>query len=56
VTNKHREQYVRRHWNRNWLAPENYHLCIDTGWLGIEDASDLLLQITRQRFNLPADR
>lgn len=53
--NKHREQYVRRHWNRHWLAPENYHLCIDTGWLGIDGASDLVLRITRQHFSLPTN-
>ena len=28
--NKQREQYVKRHWNRNWLAHENYHLCVNT--------------------------
>ena len=32
--NKQREQYVKRHWNRNWLAHENYHLCVNTSWLG----------------------
>lgn len=48
--NKQREQYVRRHWNRNWLAPENYHLCVDTAWLGIERASELIVQLTRERF------
>ena len=37
--NKQREQYVRRHWNRNWLAHENYHLCLNTAWLGLDGAA-----------------
>jgi cytidylate kinase len=37
--NKQREQYVKRQWNRNWLAHENYHLCVNTGLLGIDGAA-----------------
>ena len=48
--NKQREQYIRRHWNRHWLAPENYHLCLDTAWHGIEGASTLITRIARDRF------
>jgi hypothetical protein len=48
--NKQREQYVKRHWNRRWLAPENYHLWLNTGWLGIEGAADVVIDVARRRF------
>ena len=48
--NKQREQYVKRHWNRNWLAPDNYHLCVNTGWLGIEGAAELIVEAARKQF------
>jgi cytidylate kinase len=47
--NRQREQYVRRHWQRNWLAVENYHLCVDTGWLGIDDSAALIARVARDR-------
>jgi cytidylate kinase len=51
-TNKQREQYVRKNWNRSWSAHENYHLCVNTEWLGIDGAADLVVGIARQRFAL----
>lgn len=48
-TNKRREQYVRRYWHRSWLSPENYHLCVNTDWLGVDGAGDLIVQIARER-------
>jgi len=50
--NRQREHYVKRHWNRNWLAHENYHLCVNTGWLGIDGAADLVLEAARKQFAL----
>ena len=50
--NKQREQYVKRHWGRDWRAFGNYHLCVDTGRLGIDNAADLVVYSARQRFNL----
>ena len=50
--NKQREQYVKRHFNRDWRAFDNYHLCVDTGRLGIETAADVVLYAARERFNL----
>jgi CMP/dCMP kinase len=47
--NKQREQYVKRHWNRNWLAHENYHLCVNTGWLGIDGAAELVVDAARRQ-------
>ena len=48
--NKQREHYVKRHWNRNWLAPENYHLCINTAWLGVDGAAELVVEAARRQF------
>lgn len=53
--NKQREQYVKRHWERDWRAFDNYHLCLDTGRLGIETAASLVVAAARARFGL-ADR
>jgi cytidylate kinase len=50
--NKQREQYVRRHFNRDWRSFDNYHLCVDTGRLGIETAADVVIFAARERFNL----
>jgi len=47
--NKQREQYVKRHWSRNWLSFGNYHLGVNTGWLGVDGAADLVVAAARQR-------
>jgi hypothetical protein len=52
--NKQREQYVRRHWNRNWLAHENYHLCVNTAWLGLDGAAALVVDAARKQFGAAA--
>ena len=49
-TNRQREQYVQRHWGRSWRAHENYHLCINTDWLGIDGAADAVVSTARRRF------
>jgi CMP/dCMP kinase len=46
--NKQREHYVKRHWNRKWLAHENYHLCVNTSWLSISGAAELVIDTARQ--------
>lgn len=51
-TNSRRRQYVRRHWDRDWLASENYHLCLNTGWLGTECAAELVVRAAGQAFGL----
>lgn len=50
--NRQRERYVRTHWKRSWLAHENYHLCLNTDWLGVEGAADMVVRLARQRFAL----
>ena len=47
--NAQRERYVRRHWHRSWLGPSNYHLCVNTAWLGIEGAAELVVAAARER-------
>jgi hypothetical protein len=49
-TNHQREQFVKRHWNRNWRDFANYHLCVNTAWLGIDGAAELVAQLARERF------
>ena len=51
-TNAHREMWVRRHWDRDWKKPENYHLSVNTGWLGIDGASEVIVFAARSRFGL----
>ena len=50
--NKQREQYVKRHFNRDWRSFDNYHVCVDTGRLGIEGAADVVLHAARRHFGL----
>lgn len=52
--NKQREQYVKRNFGRDWRVFENYHLCLDTGRLGIDTAADIVVAVARKRFNLSA--
>lgn len=44
-TNRDRALYVRKHWHREWLDHTNYHLCVNTGWLGVEGAADAVLYV-----------
>ncbi len=46
--NKQRDQYVRSTFKRSWKAPENYHLCVNTEWLGIEGAADLIVDAAKR--------
>lgn len=50
--NKQREQYVRRHWSRNWMSPSNYHLCLDTSWHGVERSAHIVVDAARAKFGL----
>jgi cytidylate kinase len=49
-TNAHREQWVKRHWNRAWRDQASYHLSVNTDWLGISGAADVIVAATRARF------
>jgi cytidylate kinase len=45
--NKQRDQYVRTTFKRSWKAHENYHLCVNTEWLGVEGAAQLIVDAAR---------
>jgi cytidylate kinase len=49
-SNHQREQYVKRHWKRDWRDFANYHLCVNTAWLGLNGAAELIVQLAQQRF------
>jgi CMP/dCMP kinase len=50
-TNRERQAYVHRNWKREWLSPDNYHLCLNTGFLGIEGAIEVIAEVVgRRRF------
>ena len=53
-TNRQREQYVKKHWKRSWLAHDNYHLCLNTEWLGIDGAAEIVTRLAREKFGLAA--
>jgi CMP/dCMP kinase len=48
--NARREAYVKRHWSREWRDLANYHLCVNTAWLGLDGAAELVCQLARERF------
>ncbi len=49
-TNAHREAWVAHHWGRAWRAHENYHISLNTAWMGISGATDLIVFAARERF------
>jgi cytidylate kinase len=51
-TNRERERWVRLNWERDWRAIENYDLSVNTGRLGIEGASELIIAAARRQFGL----
>jgi cytidylate kinase len=46
--NQEREQYVRRLYNRDWLAPGNYHIVLNTAWLGLDRCVELVTDLARE--------
>ena len=52
-TNGRREHWVRKHWNRSWRDHANYHLSVNTDWLGIAGAAELIVIAARKQFGLP---
>lgn len=47
-TDRQRLEYVRRNWKRDWLSPANYHLCVNTDWLGIDGGVTLIESVVRR--------
>ena len=51
-TNRDREQYVQKYWKRSWKAHDNYHVCVNTEWLGIDGAARLIETLAREQFGV----
>jgi cytidylate kinase len=47
--NHQREQYVKRNFGRALLAPEHYHIMLNTAWLGIDRCVALVVDLARER-------
>ena len=45
-TDKARANYYAYHTGQKWGEPVNYHLSIDSGYIGIEDIADLIIKYT----------
>lgn len=55
-TDKHRAGYYNFYTGKKWGRPENYHLCVDSGLLGVEGTAQMLAGIvTRYRDSLPEE-
>jgi cytidylate kinase len=48
--NHQREQYVKRHWHRDWRDLTNYDICVNTARLGLDGAADLVIHAARKLF------
>jgi cytidylate kinase len=54
--NHQREQYVRKYWKRSWSSLANYHLCLNTEWLGLDGAADIVVRLARETFGVSVVR
>jgi cytidylate kinase len=52
--NHQREEYVKRHWKRDWRDLANYDLCVNTARLGLDGAAELITRVARERFGVPS--
>ncbi|MBE6994716.1 MAG: cytidylate kinase-like family protein [Ruminococcaceae bacterium] len=44
-----RSAYYRHYTNREWGDPANYHMCLNSGFIGIEQCADLIVQAVRSK-------
>lgn len=49
-TNAERDHYVKQHFKRSWLSFENYHLCLNTEWLGLDRTAEIIVRLARETF------
>jgi cytidylate kinase len=54
--NQQREQYVKRNFGRALLAPEHYHIMLNTAWLGIDRCVALVLDLAREKLGARPER
>ena len=52
--NQQREAYVKRMFGRAWLAPEHYHIMLNTAWLGQDRCVEIVLSLAREKFGARA--
>jgi len=50
-TDKARANYYSYHTGRKWGEPVNYHLSIDSGYVGIDDIVDLIIKYTEVKID-----
>lgn len=50
--NHQREQYVKRNFGRALLAPEHYHIMLNTAWLGLDRCVALILDLAREQLGV----
>jgi cytidylate kinase len=50
--NRHREEWVKHHFKRDWRDLSNYDLCVNTARLGLDGAAELVTRIARERFGV----
>lgn len=48
--NRHREEYVKHHFKRDWRDFANYDVCVNTARLGLDGSADLVTRLARERF------
>jgi cytidylate kinase len=52
-SDQHRARYHRQYYNRDWHDPVNYHLVLNTGWLGANGAAELIV-VAASRYRPPS--
>ena len=50
--NRHREEYVKHHFKRDWRDFANYDLCVNTARLGLDGSAELVTLLARERFGV----
>nr|MBA2671109.1 hypothetical protein [Gemmatimonadota bacterium] len=52
-----RRRYIRDHFDREWLDPTLYHICVDVGRLGMETGAEIIADTATRYFSsLPTRR
>lgn len=46
-SDRERQRYIRTHFQRDWMDPRLYDLCVDSGRIGIRTAADLIYSAVR---------
>ena len=42
-----RKVYYRHYTNRNWGEAQNYHLCLNSGMVGVEKCIDIIVDVAK---------